>query len=91
MSQAKVTYLRNPDIIAADMDGEKVMLSIDLGQYFGVGGVGSRVWELLAEPMTLEQVANVIGSEYEIDEATCRADMAKFIETLAEHGLVSME
>jgi len=48
---------KSPDLIATDMDGETVMMSIESGEYFGLGGVGGRVWELLAQPMTLDQLA----------------------------------
>lgn len=43
----KATYRRNADILAASLDGELVMMSIQAGNYYSIGGVGTRVWELL--------------------------------------------
>jgi hypothetical protein len=80
---------RNPDLIATDMDGDTVMMSIERGAYYGVAGVGSRVWELLAQPATIAQMAPLICAEFEVDELTCRADLQKFVQDLLTNGLVS--
>ena len=82
------TITRKPDLLDADMDGETVMMSIERGEYYGIGGVGSRVWELLAQPTSVAEITQIICSEYEVDETTCRADMQKFIEELLQNGLV---
>lgn len=79
---------RSPDLIATDMDGETVMMSIERGEYFGLGGVGGRVWELLAQPMTLDQLTAAICAEFAVDEDTCRADLQRFTDELAAKGLV---
>lgn len=80
---------RNPDLIATDMDGDLVMMSIERGEYFGVGGVGPRVWELLAQPASVAQLAETICAEYEVDATTCLPDMEAFAQALLQNGLVT--
>lgn len=80
--------IRNPHMITADMDGETVMMGVAQGAYFGLGGIGSRVWELLAQPMTMAQLVEAVCAEYAVDEATCRADVQQFLDALAAQGLV---
>jgi len=80
---------RVPGLIATDMDGETVMMSIERGEYFGLGGVGSRVWELMAQPTSLAEIVRVICAEFEVDEAVCQADMQTFVDELIENGLVT--
>lgn len=82
-------YVRNPDLIAADLDGDTVMMSIERGEYFGLSGVGSRVWQLLAEPMALPAIVRTICAEYEVDEPTCQADMQAFLADLQQQGLIN--
>lgn len=79
---------RIPELIATEMDGDLVMMSIEKGQYYGIGGIGSRVWTLLETPMSIAELARVIQQEYEIDAATCQADLLTFAQKLLEHGLV---
>ncbi len=85
-----ILYLRNPNLIATEMDGDTVMMSIDRGEYFGIGGVGSRVWELLERPRSLTDIVRTICDEFEVDETTCRADIERFIGELQGHGLASV-
>jgi hypothetical protein len=47
------TVVHHPDIVAADMDGETVMMSIEAGEYFGLNDVGTFLWEFMAEPVRI--------------------------------------
>jgi len=80
---------RSPDLVAADIDGDLVMMSIEQGGYYGITGVGSRAWELLVTPTTVADITRVICTEYAVDEATCQADMQAFVEELIQLGLAS--
>ncbi len=82
--------IRNPDLIATEMDGDTVMMSIERGEYFGLGGVGSRAWELLAQPTCVDAIAQTICNEFEVDLPTATADMQKFVQDLLDHGLVAL-
>ena len=86
----ETTFTRTLDLIATDMDGDTLMMSIERGEYFGIGGVGSRVWELLAQPVSIAQLTEAICAKYDVDAATCQADMDKFAHELLQNGLVSL-
>ncbi|MGZ8158157.1 MAG: lasso peptide biosynthesis PqqD family chaperone [Methylobacter sp.] len=81
---------QNPELVAANMDGDLVMMSIERGEYFGIGGVGPRIWELLAEPNTIGQLVDAICAEYDINETTCQADIIAFVEQLLTNELVCL-
>ncbi len=81
-------FVRNPDLIATDMDGDTVMMSIERGEYYGVSGVGTRIWELLGEPVTISNIVTTICAEFEINEATCQEDAERFISELMDNGIV---
>lgn len=80
--------IRNPDLIAADMDGETVMMSIERGAYFGLGGIGSRLWDLLEQPTSVADMAAKICEEYSVDSETCLQDIQGFIAEMMENSLV---
>lgn len=83
-------FVRNPDLVATDMDGDTVMMSIERAEHYGVGGVGSRVWELLESPASITDIVKAICGEFEVNEPTCQADMKWFVEDMQSHGLVSI-
>ena len=86
---ATTRIVRNAKLIAAEIDGDLVMMSVDHGEYFGITGVGSRVWELLATPTTLPDIVRVICAEHAVEEASCRDDMQRFVDELVQLDLVS--
>lgn len=81
--------VRNPDLIAANIDSDLVMMSIAQGEYYNIAGVGSRIWELLATPISIEEITRTICAEYNVNEATCRTDIQIFIEELIHLGLAA--
>jgi len=86
----KSLLARNPDLVAAVMDGDIVMMSIERGLYFGISGVGTRIWALLEIPMSVEDLVRIIRSEYEIDEVTCQTDLLAFAQDLVGNGIVQI-
>ena len=81
-------FFRNPDIIAADMDGDLVMMSIEQGSYFGLQGVGPFIWEMLETPISFSDLCKKITAEYDVDLTTCEEDVKEFVEKLLESELV---
>nr|WP_319565123.1 lasso peptide biosynthesis PqqD family chaperone [uncultured Rhodoferax sp.] len=81
-------FIRDPDLISTDMDGDTVMLSIERGEYFGIGGVGTRVWELLEQAVSMQTIVQAICAEYDVDEATCLADVQAFFNELLKDRMI---
>lgn len=67
---------------------ETVLMDLSTGIYFGLGGVGKRIWETIAEGQNLAAVAAVIAAEYEVDEARAQADVIEFVSDLVERSLL---
>lgn len=86
LSQA---YVRKPDLFAADVAGERVLMSVEQGEYFGLGGVGGRIFDLLADPCSLEQLTTTIVAEYGADPAVCENDIRHFLGQMLDQGLIA--
>ena len=79
---------RNQNPVTADMDGELVMMSIERGNYYGLGEVGSEIWRLLVTPHRVSELCHILQKEYEVDGKTCTADVTTFLEQLHSEGLI---
>ncbi len=90
MTSTTIPITRNPNQVAAEIDGDLVMMNIEQGEYYGITGVGSRIWELLATPITVAGIVRVICTEYDVEEAQCQADTQAFVEELIKLGLASV-
>lgn len=82
------TYSRLPEFVSTDMDGETVLMSIAHGSYFGIGGIGTLIWEKLESPQTEDTLVDQIRAEFDVAEQECRRDVQAFLTKLVENGLI---
>lgn len=85
------TVTQATGLVSADLDGEKVMLSIEKGKYYGLNSIGSRIWELLEKPLTVREMVEVLLEEYDVEESTCLQDVQAFIRKLHTQLLVKID
>lgn len=50
--------------------------------------VGSRLWELLIKERSVQEIADIIAEEYDIDAPTAQKDIIQILETLSEQKLI---
>lgn len=82
--------VQNKKIDASDIDGDKVMMDLDKGMYFSLNSVGSRIWDIIENPITIDQVVEVLLSEYDIDKNECKETVVSFIKGLEENELIKV-
>jgi DNA-directed RNA polymerase delta subunit len=84
------TFIRNEEVIEAEIDGEKVMMDIESGHYYGLDTVAGQIWQLLEQPMNLSQLVETLTAEFEVSAEQCQNDIAPFLEDLEKNGLISV-
>ena len=70
------------------VDDETVLLDLKSGMYFGLDGVGKRIWESISDGDNLGETAAMIAAEYEVEEARAQSDVIEFASELVERGLL---
>ena len=81
--------IRIPDgIVHRNLEGESVILNLNTSTYFGLDPVGTRIWNLLQDQVTLERIRAQLLAEYEVSEGQCTEDMLTLVNQLLEKGLV---
>ncbi|WP_116041808.1 PqqD family protein [Amycolatopsis palatopharyngis] len=81
-------HLRSADISARTIGGETIVLNLTTSRYFTITGVGTRVFELLAEDVTLDEIVETISGEYEVEPETARRDIELFLDRLRDAELL---
>jgi hypothetical protein len=81
--------LRTADISTRTIGGETIVLDLPSSQYFAITGVGSRVFELLTEDRSVDDLVATILAEYDIDEPTARRDVTAFVDRLHQAKLLA--
>ena len=80
--------LRSTDISARALGDELIVLSLPTSRYLTITGVGIRVFELLAEDTSLDEVVGTIVEEYEVERAVARRDIEGFLGRLRDVELL---
>ena len=79
-----------PDVLHQELGGETVLLNLANESYFGLDEVGTRVWQVLVETNSANDVIKRLVDEYEVTEDQLRADVEKLICELVAGGLVTV-
>lgn len=87
-STSKTLYRRNADILTANVDHEVVMMGVQAGSYYGIGGTGTMIWKLLAEPKSLDELIDHIAADYDVERERCASDISSFVEELLGLNLI---
>ena len=82
---------RNPDIIAAEAMGEKVMLDLAAWEYLSFNPTATWLWERLDEPRTLAWLVAAAQDTFNGAAATMRSDLEDFLEFLLRKRLILAE
>ena len=76
------------DVVWQRLNDEVVILHVATGPYFGLDGVGSQVWCLIAEHGSRERIVEILKTEYDAPEEQIRQDVDGLIQQLVEKRLI---
>jgi hypothetical protein len=71
--------------------GETVLLDLQSEQYYGLDGVGSRLWELIENGTTIGQAVDALLDEYDVTRETLEADILRVLSEMHSGGLVLVD
>jgi hypothetical protein len=79
--------------VARQIAGETLIMPVsgrvmDLESIYVMNDVGSRIWELLQSPTSVDRIAETLASEFAVSPERAAEDVAEFIASLDERGLV---
>ena len=81
---------RNQELIASEVDGEILMLSVERGKYFALNRTGSRIWQLLQKPCKVSDLIKMLQKEYAVAEEICRQDVLQLLAEMQQEKVVSI-
>ncbi|MEZ5098542.1 MAG: PqqD family protein [Thermoleophilia bacterium] len=89
MTELQGTFAPDPaEVVAKVIDGELIVIRLDDGTYYAMGGAGAAAWTLLAAGHDLDAVAATLAGRYGIPLERAREDVATLVrELLAERLL----
>jgi hypothetical protein len=80
--------LRNPLIVAADANGETMMMRIDQERYFLLDDIGGDIWQRLATPCSFVELVESLAADYAGDSETIRTDLCALLRRMAADDII---
>lgn len=76
--------------VSSTVEGEAVILELRNGAYYGLDPVGTTVWKLIQEPISVSDVCAAIVGEFDVAAARCETDVLELLRRLDEVGLLEI-
>jgi hypothetical protein len=77
--------------VSSELAGDTVILDLKSGQYYSLNEVGTRVWNLIQKPRTVQEIHQIILDEYDVESEQCSSDLFSMLEELNAIGLIEVQ
>ena len=84
-------YQRKPDVISSKLEDQLVMMDIEKGKYFSMNPVASKVWELLEEPSSVNELCDKLLNEFEVSKEQCFDEVLELLGKMKELDLLEIQ
>ncbi len=78
------------DEVSCKLGEEAAILGLKNSVYYGLNPVGARVWELLRQPRSVEEISRTIVSEYDVRADRAQDDLLEFLQGMLAEGLIEI-
>jgi hypothetical protein len=72
------------------MGGETVMLDMQQNAYFGMDGIASQVWDLLAQPVRVADLCAALQAKYTVEAEECQRDVLELLTQIQTWNLLNV-
>jgi hypothetical protein len=81
---------RNEQVLYGLLDPDSAVLMSDASNdYYGLNGVGARIWELLGEgSVSLADLCAQLCREFDVDAVDCEASVRRFVSEAIDCDLI---
>jgi hypothetical protein len=79
---------RRSDVIEAEVDGERVLMSGRDYSYFGLAGTAVEVWRRIDGSSTIASIIDGLAAEYAADRGLISEEVVEFVSALHAAGLI---
>ncbi len=83
--------VRSQEILESDIDDEKVMMSLENNEYYGLNPVAKRIWELTRNPIKVNDIIETLLDEYNVDREQCIKESLELLQELKNKGLLDVQ
>ncbi|MEI6290103.1 MAG: PqqD family protein [Chloroflexota bacterium] len=80
--------VRKAGLQTANVDDDLIILNMKTNNYIALDDIGRRIWALIENPVTVDEVCTALKAEFDAASEQISADVIKFLSELQTEDLV---
>lgn len=81
-------YARNKQIIDGELDDNQVMMHLEKGKYYGLNPVGKRIWDLIEQPKSFQEITKILLEEFDVSKEQCESEVQTFLDKAIQNEII---
>ena len=77
-----------PEQVSCALADESAILNLKNSVYYGLDPVGTRIWNLLQQPISVGELRDTLLDEYDVEATQCESDLLDLLEKMRDEGLI---
>jgi hypothetical protein len=90
MLNKNINIVRKKNIVSSSLDGEIILMSLNNSSYYGLNLTASRIWDLIEEPCNVNDIINILVSEYDVSFEKCDFEVNQIIQDFSKNSLIEI-
>ena len=87
-SLPSATVQPSPDVVSRRLGDSAVLVHLETNRVFELNETGARVWELLREGRTCEQIVERLVAEFDVEPGQASSTLLELLGDLRREGLL---
>ena len=83
-------FCRLETVVYNEIGEETMMMDIDRGIYYVLNPVSSRIWALLEQPISVQEICEELLKQYEIEQSVCEREVIQFLGQLLDRKILTV-
>lgn len=83
----QTVVVRGTEHVETRVGDQTLMMSVAHGKYFSVDATAGRIWDMIEQPVALNDVVATLVREYDVSQDDCEAQVKSFVGDLISNGL----
>jgi Coenzyme PQQ synthesis protein D (PqqD) len=81
---------RSPSVLAAEVEGAIMMMSINQSKYFSLDKIGSDIWQRIEPRCSFANLIDRLAVDYDADRAIIAADVRVLLDRMVAQDIVTL-
>ena len=84
----EMKYKRAEHVIGSSLDDAMILTSTESDKFYGMNKVASKIWGLLEQPISKEEVITMLLERFDVEHDQCKKDVDLFFDEMKQAKVI---